>query len=347
MAVNTINWNGAPNSTPDAFSCQITYAAGDVLYDTVTAGNIPAGSVMAAIDAFIVSRGWVRVLNTNATGGGKIGAYCYRAANLLDSTGAASNKFITIDLATAQKIYIKVWENISADATAPLNLAPLSDGILGQVSAHTDGSATNPGTFWLGASLRHIVLHSLCIGVYGNSGTQADYGPIGCFELTRASALETVALGFPKHVHVATGLLFNNLAQGSVVSTTRTRNGTVASNSAVTSYGAGGQSNNANNNCMGSMPAFQSALHAKPAASNITINSLNTTALNTEVLGTLINLVAITRNYGSIIGDDIGLPVKADPNYAAQKFYDITGVEERYWLLGGSALGQGRIAVPK
>lgn len=348
MPVTTINWNFAPASVPDANSCGINHAAGDVLFDSVNPNTFPPGAVSTAIDAFLTAHGWSRVLNTHASGGGIAGRYAYSAPNLLDAAGAISYKYIILDFVASGKLIIRVFETIAAGNTAPINLSYTSDSSFTTMSTHTTGVASGAGKIWLGASARHIIVDSYYSGVYGCQATPYnDGGPIGCFELTRSSAQELVANGYPKFGFLCTGSIFCAGSDQYGFYVPRSRAG-LSSNAArgfmQTAYGCGGEFGESNTTPYkkSTMPPLLNSVLGKPVASNLTAYSIAV-----ETVGTLINCVAITRGYGVPIGDDIQIPLAADPNYSNEKFYSPTGVPTTMWLLGGASQALGRIAVPK
>ena len=95
------------------------------------------------------------------------------------------------------------------------------------------------------------------------------------------------------------------------------------------------------------MPGTLNPLSGGPVCSNLTLHAKLLQGTNGSpalMLGTLINFVALTTGYGSIIGDDITIPLTADSNFAGETFVEATGTPTSHWILGVS---NARFAVPK
>jgi len=353
MSVETLNWSFEPASSPNANSCGISYAAGDVIYDGVTADNFPAGSVAKAIHDFITAHGWTYWAPTTGAVAGK---YYYKSLCL----DGALYKYLMLDFVTVTgKICIRVAESWSASAVAT-NETFLTTGPNLHMSTTTlsgdNKIADYAGKIWLASSARYMIMQAYCNGVYGcnlaSSGYHAaDNGTVGIVEVTR-QPYDTEALGLPKFGQWSSGGTDQQYTSGLWLP--RTRNG-VASNGKTRAsylYGAGGVGNDgasiSSSYYVRGMPRHPSAVDSKIFASNILIFDYGTVTTS-EIVGTMYGLIALTKFTGAGIGDDIQIPVSADSNFGNEKFYDPDGTLEPYWIIGsiGEVTYGHRFAIPK
>lgn len=329
MSVATINWNGVAGSTPDANSCQITYAAGDTLYDTVNAQTFPAGAVSTALNAFLTAHGWSRLTATSGSIATTAGLYAYTAPNLNDANGTSSLKYILLDFRTSGKIFCRVYETIGTDSTLT-NLAYASDTVFGTVSTLSANVTAYSGKLWIGASARHFIIHSYSNGAYGHNTSNS--GPIGCFEVTRNHPLDlaTGPSAYPKFCAFYAGGYTPSYWQWFASPRNKVGVGSTAYSLAAFIHGA---------SPMGSSSVYYPTL--RPVSSPICIQSGSASG---PVDGCLINVIALQTYSFQPIGEDAQIPVSSDSNYGNEKFLDPSGTLTSYWVLGGLT---NRVAVPK
>lgn len=342
MPVATINWNGTPASLPDPNSCQITYAAGDLLYDPVNAETFPAGAVSTAIRDFLVGHGWAFMAASQP-----VGKYAFTASNLPDANGGNSTKYIILDFTTSGRLFMKVYETIAGNGTLS-NLFFQTD-VYCQVLATKDANAiaSSNGKLWIGVSAHHLVIHSNSMNLYGNQGYWVGSGPIGVFELTRTSPLDLIG-GYPKYGFLDDSFGINsNENQPLKVGRSPSGTGSQVLTAVATTFGIGGCVNDSFVAPQKHMPSFINPVTGKAQASNLSAQWGCNTAVNSGPIGTLMNIVSITKGYGAPIGDEITLPMKADPDFGNVKFFDPTGTPESYWLLGQMSQFLYRFAIPK
>lgn len=348
MTVQTLNWNGASGSSPGPNSCCITYDINDMIYDTTTAQNFPVGYVSTAVHNFLTTHGWEFI---NCSPALTIGKYAYKAPNLLDSVGASSEKFFILDFTTSGKCYLNVYESIATNGTLT-NLSAQSNFAHMSVAFNTSGSANTSGKFWISATARHAAFHSFNTLTYGNTVAvttvlQGDFGPVIIAETTR-SQYDLVSNGYLKHGFITTGFFSGNTNPFYPIAMPRNRVGTTTNAQCgfITKYGCVGMFNGSG--VQGQlMPLYNNFTTNRVHCSNIHVRESGGSLLSTDIIGNVINIFALQRSIGNIIGDDIQLPVSVHPVYGEKFIDENSDTYESYWIIGGIGGLNIRLAVLK